>query len=90
MLTRSLLSGRQHGGFWHKKMHPYQMWVDDIFMASPFLAEYGKIYNDPTALDEAARQIVLMTKNTRDPKTPMITHILVTPIHGDATALTSI
>ena len=62
------------GGFWHKKIHPYQMWVDGIFMASPYLAEYGKVYNDSTAYDEAARQIILMTKYTRDPKTGLLYH----------------
>jgi len=62
------------GGFWHKKIHPYQMWVDGIFMAAPFLAQYGVVYNDPTALDEAAKQIILMTKYTRDPKTGLLYH----------------
>jgi len=25
-------------GFWHKQIYPYQMWLDGIYMASPFLA----------------------------------------------------
>ncbi len=26
------------GGFWHKLRYPHQMWLDGIFMASPYLA----------------------------------------------------
>ena len=26
------------GGFWHKKVYEHQMWLDGIFMASPYLA----------------------------------------------------
>ena len=27
------------GGFWHKKIYPYQMWLDGIYMAGPFYAQ---------------------------------------------------
>ena len=26
------------GGFWHKKIYPYQMWLDGLYMAEPFYA----------------------------------------------------
>lgn len=29
------------GGFWHKLRYPHQMWLDGIFMASPYLVQYG-------------------------------------------------
>jgi len=64
----------REGGFWHKRIHPYQMWVDGIYRASPFLAEFAKTFDDSTAFDEAARQILLMAKNTRDPKTGLFYH----------------
>ena len=35
------------GGFWHKQIYPHQMWLDGIYMASPFLAEYAKEFNKP-------------------------------------------
>ncbi len=25
------------GGFWHKLIYPYQMWLDGIYMGCPFL-----------------------------------------------------
>ena len=30
------------GGFWHKKIYPQQMWLDGLYMAEPFYAEYAK------------------------------------------------
>jgi unsaturated rhamnogalacturonyl hydrolase len=29
------------GGFWHKQRYTNQMWLDGIYMAEPFYAEYG-------------------------------------------------
>ena len=29
------------GGFWHKLIYQHQMWLDGLYMASPFLARYG-------------------------------------------------
>ena len=29
------------GGFWHKLIYPHQMWLDGIYMAGPFLAEFA-------------------------------------------------
>jgi unsaturated rhamnogalacturonyl hydrolase len=28
------------GGYWHKKAYPNQMWLDGLYMAEPFKAEY--------------------------------------------------
>jgi unsaturated rhamnogalacturonyl hydrolase len=62
------------GGFWHKKIYPYQMWLDGLYMSSPFLAEYAKTFGQPELFDEVARQILLVEKNTRDPKTGLLFH----------------
>ena len=32
------------GGFWHKKIYPNQMWLDGLYMAQPFYAEYTTRY----------------------------------------------
>ena len=29
------------GGFWHKECHPYQMWLDSLYMGGPIRAEYA-------------------------------------------------
>jgi unsaturated rhamnogalacturonyl hydrolase len=62
------------GGFWHKKIYPYQMWLDGLWMASPFLAEYGKVFNELSLFDETTEQILLMEKHTRDPISGLLYH----------------
>ena len=57
------------GGFWHKQIYPYQMWLDGLYMASPFYAEFGQTFGEPAAFDDVARQIILMEKHARDPQT---------------------
>ncbi len=62
------------GGFWHKLRYPNQMWLDGLFMASPFLAHYGKVFQEPAAFDEVAKQILLMDKHGYDAKTGLYYH----------------
>ena len=62
------------GGFWHKKMYPQQMWLDGLFMAQPFMAQYARTYGDSAALDDVARQFLLVTRHTRDPRTGLLYH----------------
>ncbi len=64
----------KEGGFWHKKIYENQMWLDGLYMASPFLAEYAVTFNEPALLDDVARQITLIEKHTRDPKTGLLYH----------------
>jgi len=62
------------GGFWHKAIYPHQMWLDGIYMASPFLAEYAATFNEPDLFDDVANQVLLMEKRARDPKTGLLHH----------------
>lgn len=62
------------GGYWHKLRYPNQMWLDGLFMAAPFLAHYGKVFEEPAAFDEAARQILLMDQHGYDAKTGLYYH----------------
>ncbi len=62
------------GGFWHKLRYPHQMWLDGIFMASPFLAQYGKEFNEPELFDETVHQILLIARKTYDPATGLYYH----------------
>lgn len=61
-------------GFWHKKIYPYQMWLDGIYMAGPFLAEYARRFDEPVAFKEVAHQICLIEEHTRDEKTGLLYH----------------
>src|SRR5690606_13922438 len=62
------------GGFWHKKRYPSQMWLDGLFMASPFLAHYGQVFGERALFDEVAHQIILMDKHAYDPATGLRFH----------------
>ncbi len=62
------------GGYWHKKIYPHQMWLDGIYMASPFMAAYGKQFNQKAWIDEAIRQVVLCYQKCVDPETGLLHH----------------
>jgi unsaturated rhamnogalacturonyl hydrolase len=62
------------GGFWHKKIYPYQMWLDGLYMAQPFYAEYAATFHDSAAFDDIAKQFSLMETHARDPKTGLLYH----------------
>lgn len=62
------------GGFWHKQIYPYQMWLDGIYMAAPFYAEYASLFDDPAAFDDIAHQISLLEEHARDPQTGLLYH----------------
>ncbi|MDA3879043.1 MAG: glycoside hydrolase family 88 protein [Prolixibacteraceae bacterium] len=62
------------GGFWHKKIYPYQLWLDGLYMGSPFLAQYAKEYNAPKWFDIVTHQVKLMHEKTLDPETGLLYH----------------
>ena len=64
----------EKGGFWHKNVYPHQMWLDGIYMGSPFLAQYGVVFNEPGLFDEVTKQITLMNEHARDKKTGLLYH----------------
>ena len=62
------------GGFWHKKRYPHQMWLDGLYMASPFLAEYGATFNEPELFNDVSNQLLLMAKVSYDKETGLFYH----------------
>jgi unsaturated rhamnogalacturonyl hydrolase len=62
------------GGFWHKKVYPWQMWLDGIYMGSPFLAQYAREYNKKEWFEVVTHQILLVYEKTHDPKTGLLYH----------------
>lgn len=62
------------GGFWHKKRYPNQMWLDGLYMAEPFYAQYAAMFEQPAAFGDITKQFVLAEANTRDPKTGLLYH----------------
>lgn len=62
------------GGFWHKRIYPWQMWLDGIYMADAFLMSYAAVTDSPEYLDEAFRQIRLISRHTENPATGLYVH----------------
>ena len=62
------------GGYWHKSIYPNQMWLDGIFMASTYMAEYAKVFNDPQWFDVATSQTKLIYGKTLDTSTGLLMH----------------
>lgn len=62
------------GSFWHKKIYPHQVWLDGIYMACPFLAQYAVTFNEPALFDDVALQIEDVHKYTLDKETGLYYH----------------
>lgn len=62
------------GGYWHKLVYPHQIWLDGIYMGSPFMAQYGKEFDKPEWINEAINQVTLCYKRTYDEKTGLNYH----------------
>jgi unsaturated rhamnogalacturonyl hydrolase len=62
------------GGFWHKKIYPNQMWLDGLYMAEPFYAEWAAKFDEPQDFAEITHQFVLIDEHARDAKTGLLYH----------------
>jgi unsaturated rhamnogalacturonyl hydrolase len=62
------------GGYWHKSIYPNQMWLDGIYMASTYMAQYASVFNAPKWFDVATSQTIMIYKKTLDPSTGLLMH----------------
>src|SRR5579862_1854823 len=62
------------GGFWHKQRYPDQIWLDGLYMAEPFYAEYAKLFSQPDSFNDVAKQIHLADEHTYDPQSGLFYH----------------
>jgi len=68
-----------NGGYWHKKIYPYQMWLDGLYMAEPFHVNYAKEYIEneekkQAIYDHAVLQFDLIQKHSRDEESGLLYH----------------
>lgn len=61
-------------GFWHKDKYPYQMWLDGLYMAGPFLVKYANKFHEKDLIQTVLYQQRLMRKNMTDPETGLLYH----------------
>lgn len=69
----------KEGGFWHKQIYPGQMWLDGLYMAEPFYAEYTRRYvSDPAECAanyaDIAQQFIIVAEHTYDSDTQLYRH----------------
>lgn len=62
------------GGFWHKTDLKDQMWLDGLYMAGPFCAEYAQRFGDAALARKVVHQAQLMEQKTRDARTGLMYH----------------
>jgi unsaturated rhamnogalacturonyl hydrolase len=62
------------GGFWHKKIYPFQMWLDGIYMAAPFYAEYALVSGRQALFNDVCFQILHIASHTHDPYSGLFFH----------------
>ena len=62
------------GAFWHKLIYPFQIWLDGLYMASPFLARYGATFDRPDLVDDAVNQFMICARRTYDNRTGLYYH----------------
>lgn len=62
------------GAFWHKNIYPYQIWLDGLYMGSPFYLEYLLEFEGGNDLEDVTRQFILCERHTKDAKTGLLFH----------------
>ena len=67
------------GGFWHKKVYPWQMWLDGLYMGSAFYAEYTRRYGGYNTTPDSCyadivHQFAVVAEKTYDPATGLFRH----------------
>ncbi|MBP7731155.1 MAG: glycoside hydrolase family 88 protein [Bacteroidales bacterium] len=62
------------GGYWHKLIYPWQMWLDGIFMGSTFMAQYAKEFNAPEWYGVATSQTKMIYEKTLDKESGLLMH----------------
>lgn len=63
-----------HGGLWHMKSQPNQMWLDGLYMVGPLCARYCVLSGKREFGEMAINQAILMYENMRDTKNNLLYH----------------
>ena len=62
------------GGFWHKQIYPWQMWLDGLYMQGPFYAQYAARFGDAADFKDIALQFTVIESKARDGETGLLYH----------------
>ncbi|WP_341939422.1 glycoside hydrolase family 88/105 protein [Marinimicrobium sp. C2-29] len=63
------------GGFWHKRIYPWQMWLDGLYMGATYWAQYAAEFDEPDeTFSDIAHQFKLIESKTRDEESGLLYH----------------
>lgn len=62
------------GAFWHKQIYPYQIWLDGLYMGSPFYLEYLLSFEPDGDIGDVTKQFILCERHTKDERTGLLYH----------------
>ncbi|WP_341939010.1 glycoside hydrolase family 88 protein [Marinimicrobium sp. C2-29] len=66
------------GAFWHKKRYPWQLWLDGVYMAMPYLAHYALLFEEGEqqqhSWEEVVKEFEVTREQLRDPETGLYYH----------------
>ncbi|MGM0125997.1 glycosyl hydrolase [Enterococcus sp. AZ194] len=62
------------GAFWHKEIYPYQIWLDGLYMGTPFYAEYIKEFGQTNKYEDIMSQFEISYKHLLDEETGLLIH----------------
>ena len=62
------------GNFWHKNRYPHQVWLDGLYMALPFYAEYENKHNSHRGYEDIYQQFMNVRDILRDEETGLYYH----------------
>jgi rhamnogalacturonyl hydrolase YesR len=54
--------------------HPDSVWVDDLYMSVPFLAQMGRLTGERAYFDDAARQVIQFSARLLEPNLGLFAH----------------
>jgi len=64
----------KEGSFWHKKKYTNQVWLDGLYMAQPFYAEWAATFHEDSIFNDISRQFALIEQHARDTRTGLLYH----------------
>lgn len=64
----------KEGNFWHKKIYPYQVWLDGLYMAQPFYMQYELTYQNGKNCMDSFHQFQTVHRIMRNEKNGLYYH----------------
>jgi len=62
------------GNFWHKKIYPFQVWLDGLYMTQPFYVEYDMRFGGKKEYPDSIKQFKNVFSLIRDKKSGLFYH----------------